>query len=262
MTTQFDVTIDAAQRLTELTERVTELEHERRHFLAVIEILEEIASSLHFTDILQTIARKLGQTFGLDRSSIYLAERTGNTVRLVASYENPAIRNFVVDIARYPELERAVRTGQTVFIADASNDPSLLHARDELEHRGVKSITVVPITWRRAVIGAIILRTFRDGPSFSESDLKFVQVVASLTAKALRNAHRYERLLARSGGATRPSAEVERAALVAFLVRLLAVFNASQAPRLDATLPRSSVAELDRLVGVAMRVLAEEARAR
>lgn len=257
MTAQPDLTTDELQRLTE---RVTELEHERRHLLAVIEILEEISSSIHFTDILQTIARKLGETFGLDRASIYLAERAGNTVRLVASYENPAIRNFVVDLARYPELQRAVRTGQTVFIADAANEPSLAHARDELEQRRVKSITVVPITWRRAAIGAIILRTFRDGPSFSDGDLKFVQVVASLTAKALRNAHRYERLLARGGGATSPSADRERAALVAYLARLLAVFNATQTPRLEATLPRTSIAELDRLVGVAMRVIAEEAR--
>jgi GAF domain-containing protein len=256
MTAQPDLTTDDLQRLTD---RVTELEHERRHLLAVIEILEEISSSLHFTDILQTIARKLGETFGLDRASIYLAERTGNTVRLVASYENPAIRNFIVDLARYPELQRAVRTGQTVFIADAASEPSLAHARDEFEHRRVKSITVVPITWRRAAIGAIFLRTFRDGPSFSEGDLKFVQVVASLTAKSLRNAHRYERLLARGGGATRPAADRERAALVAYLARLLAVFNATQAPRLEAALPRTNIAELDRLVGVAMRVIAEEA---
>jgi hypothetical protein len=38
-------------------------------------------------------------------------------------------------------------------------------------------------------IGAIFLRTFRDGPTFSEADIQFCKVVANLTAKALRNAH-------------------------------------------------------------------------
>src|SRR5712692_6113704 len=40
-----------------LAARVADLERERKHLLAVIEILKEVSSSLHFIDILQTIAR-------------------------------------------------------------------------------------------------------------------------------------------------------------------------------------------------------------
>ena len=195
------------EELERLSARVQALEHERRHLLAVIEILEEIGGSLHFADIVQSIAKKLGEAFGLDRCAIYLSERGGQTVRLVASFEDPSIRNYVVDLDRYPELKRAIHSGQTVFIPDAVNDPTLRHVRGALTHRRVKSITVVPITWRGTPIGAIFLRTFRDGPSFSDVDVKFCQVVASLTAKALRNAHRFERLQSRRGedgpGATR-----------------------------------------------------------
>src|SRR3989449_4751454 len=114
------------------------------------------------------------------------------SVRLVASYEDPTIRNYVVDLERYPELKRAMQGGETVFIPDAATDPSLKHVKGELISRRVKSITVVPITWRGVAIGAIFLRTFRDGPTFSAEDVRFVQVVASITAQALRNAHRYE----------------------------------------------------------------------
>src|SRR5437762_1780594 len=91
-----------------LEARVAELERERKHLLAVIEILKEVSRSLHFIDILQAIARKLGEAFGLDRCSIFLAERGGRSVRLVASYEDPTIRNYVVDLERYPELKRAL----------------------------------------------------------------------------------------------------------------------------------------------------------
>ena len=126
-------------------------------------------------------------------------ERGGQTVRLVASYEDPSIRNYVVDVDRYPELKRALQTGETVFIADAADDPALKHVRGQLLSRRVKTITVVPITWRAVAIGAIFLRTFRDGPTFSEADIQFCRVVANLTAKALRNAHRFERLQERMG---------------------------------------------------------------
>jgi len=79
----------SAAEAERLAAHVAELERERKHLLAVIEILKEVSTSLHFIDILQAIARKLGEAFGLDRCSIFLAERGGKSVRLVASYEDP-----------------------------------------------------------------------------------------------------------------------------------------------------------------------------
>jgi GAF domain-containing protein len=248
-----------------LAARIAELEHERKHLLAVIEILKEVSGTLHFTDILQSIARKLGEAFGLDRCSIFLAERGGKSVRLVASYEDPTIRNYVVDLERYPELKRAIQGAETVFIPDAANDPSLKHVRTDLVNRRVKSITVVPINWRGVAIGAIFLRTFRDGPTFSDSDVRFVQVVASLTAQALRNAHRYERLAARSHDANNKEArhiELEGVALLSFLRRLMDAVGQRQGAWAEGLLPRASAEELDRLVGVALAVIQEEAKGR
>jgi len=247
-----------------LAGRILELERERERLLTIIDILQELAGTLHFVDILQTIARRLGETFGLDRSSIFLAERGGRTARLVASYEDPSIRNLVVDLGRYPEIERAMRTGEPVFIADATQDPSLKHVKGALARRKVKSITVVPIKYRGAAIGCIFLRTFKDGEALSEADIKFTQTVADLTAKALRNAHRYESLVQRSKGAAAdtasPGAELQRAALIAYLQRLLAAFGDKDRAGQEQLLPDASAAELQRLVGVTMAVLAEEAK--
>ena len=247
-----------------LASRILELERERERLLTIIDILQELAGTLHFVDILQTIARRLGETFGLDRSSIFLAEQGGRTVRLVASYEDPSIRNLVVDLARYPEIERAMQTGETVFIADATADPSLKHVKGALARRKVKSISVVPIKYRGAAIGCIFLRTFKDGEALSEADIKFTQTVADLTAKALRNAHRYESLVKRNKGvaadAAAPGAELQRAALISYLQRLLAAFGERDKAGLDQLLPDASAAELQRLVGVTMTVLAEEAK--
>jgi GAF domain-containing protein len=251
--------IDDVERLQS---RLSALEQERKHLLAVIEILQDIGGSLHFAEVVQSVALRLGETFGLDRCSIFLAERGGGSVRLVASYEDPGIRNYVVDLDRYPELRRALQTGETVFIADAATDPSLVGpARWALAARKVKTITVIPISWRGGAIGAIFLRTFRDGPSFSAGDLQFCQVVANLTAKALRNAHRFERLRKRKGedddGRRR---EQEQAALIVFMRRLLTAYPppSDDEPGLaDGVSP-----EIERLVGVAQAVLSQESTAR
>ena len=245
-----------------LAARVQELERERARLLAVVEILQEISGTLHFVDILQTIARKLGETFGLDRASIILADRGGRSARLVASYEDPTIRNLVIDLERYPEIRQAMDTGETVFIADAPHDPLLQHVKGALDRRKVRTITVVPIKYRGAAIGCMFLRTFKEGQSFSEADVRFCQVVAELTAKALRNAHRYESLVKRTKEASEEMrrADLQRLALIAYLHRLLGTFTGHDRASLEQLLSDTTAGELDRLVGVTMTVLAEEAK--
>jgi GAF domain-containing protein len=251
-----------AEDVAALETRVAELTRERDRLITIVEILQDIGSSLHFVDILQSISRNLGNTFGLDRCSIFLVGERSE-VRLVASYEDPSIRNLVVDLDRYPELKRAFTSGETVFVPDAMNDPMFSSVKDTLSMRNVRSVVVVPIRHRKDVIGAIFLRTERDSDPFSDADVRFCQVVADLTAKALRNAHRFESLLKSTNDQPREqrSAEVRRIALVAFLRRLLDTYASSDDHVWAETLlPKASDEELERLVGVALNVIAEEAK--
>jgi GAF domain-containing protein len=248
--------------LPRLRARVAELQRERDNLVAVVDILQEISASLHFVDILQTIARKLGGAFGLDRCAIFLSGDKSD-VRLVASYEDPSIRNLVVDINRYPELKRALDSGETVFIPDAPNDPMLSAIKSQLDMRNVRSIVVVPIQWQDNIIGAIFLRTDRNAVPFSDADVRFCQVIASLTAKALRNAHRFESLMREQHdvATAQRRSELQRIALVAFLRRLLERYASAETHTWAETLlPKAADEELDRLVSVAMQVLEEESK--
>jgi GAF domain-containing protein len=246
-----------------LRARVAELQRERDHLVAIVDILQEISSSLHFVDILQAIARKLGDAFGLDRCAIFLTGEQ-NEVRLVASYEDPTIRNLVVDLNRYPELRKAITTGETVFIPDAANDPTFKSIKGTLDTRNVRSIVVVPIQWQGTVIGAIFMRTDRDAEPFSDSDVRFCQVVASLTAKSLRNAHRFEELMRNQDDGTATDtrkADMQRIAIIAFIRRLLDRYTQTDDHVFAETLlPKASDEELERLVSVAMQVIDEEAK--
>jgi GAF domain-containing protein len=251
-----------AEDVARLEARVAELTRERDHLIAIVEILQEVSASLHFVDILQAISRRLGNAFGLDRCSIFLAGER-QEVRLVASYEDPSIRNLVVDLDRYPELKRAFTLGETVFVPDAMNDPMFSAVKDTLSLRNVRSVVVVPIRWRQDVIGAIFLRTERDATPFSDADVRFCQVVADLTAKALRNAHRFESLTrsTEDRAAEQRQSELRRIALIAYLRRLLDTYAASDDHMWAETLlPKASDEELERLVGVSLNVIAEEAR--
>jgi GAF domain-containing protein len=165
---------------------------------------------------------------------------------------------MVVDLKRYPELKRAFESGETVFIADAGNEPMLREVKATLDMRNVRSIVVAPIRWRGAVIGAIFLRTERDATPFSDSDVRFCQVVASLTAKALRNAHRFEALVRsnRESDNAQRRTEAQRVALVSFLKRLLDQYAKTEDYLWAETLlPNESEEELDRMVMVAMHAM-------
>ena len=250
------------EQTARLETQVAELTRERDHLRAIVDILQEISSSLHFVDILQSISRKMGEAFGLDRCSIFLAGEHSE-VRLVASYEDPGIRNLVVDLDRYPELKRAFESGETVFVPDALNDAAFASVRDQLIERNVRSIVVVPIRWRTDTIGAIFLRTERDATPFSDLDVRFCQMVADLTVKALRNAHRFESLQRSSTAQPKEQrhAELQRIALVSFMRRLLDRYAQSDDHMWSETLlPKASDEELERLVGVALQVIDEEAK--
>jgi two-component system sensor histidine kinase ChiS len=250
-----------AGEIARLEARISELQRERDHLVAIVDILQEISSSLHFVDILQAIARKLGESFGLDRCSIFLSGEK-EEVRLVASYEDPTIRNLVVDLNRYPELQRAFESGETVFIPDAATDPMLRGVRDTLHLRNVRSIIVVPIRWQGTIIGAIFLRTEREASPFSDSDVRFCQVVASLTAKALRNAHRFESMVRDTQDVSKAQrgGELQRIALLAFVRRLLDRYTRTEDHMWAETLlPKASDEELERLVTVALQVIEKEA---
>jgi GAF domain-containing protein len=113
------------------------------------------------------------------------------------------------------------------------------------------------------MIGAIFLRTERDAEPFSDADVRFTQTVAELTAKALRNAFRFETLARTQHEASgdRRQAELQRIALIAYLRRLFDAIARSEEQRWAETLlPKVSDEELERLVAVTMQVLDEEAK--
>ncbi len=113
------------------------------------------------------------------------------------------------------------------------------------------------------MIGAIFLRTFREGAAFSDEDIEFTKAVGLVTAKALRVAYRYERLSQRLHEQSESDrrANLERVAFFGLLRRLTDALAKRHGPD-EELLARASRAELDRLVEITMAVLAEEGKGR
>jgi GAF domain-containing protein len=244
---------------TGLRARLDELERTTDRLHAMVALQGELLGSLHFVDIVQAVTRHLGERFGLDRCAIFLATAASRTARLVASYEDPSIRQWDVELDRYPEVREALETGEIIFITDVQADPRLKHVQGILRSRQVRSITVVPMLGPDGAFGVIFLRTFESGAHFTSDDIGFIQDVAVLTARALDAAAQYAAVLDREEdrSADARRASTRHALLLAYLGRLLDGGVDADVPPLSAT----TLEELDRLVDIAQAVIAEESKA-
>ena len=89
----------------------------------LFDIFQEVSSALRADEIFQTLVRRVGHAFGLTHCSFVLTAPGEDKGRVVAVYENPAIRDLRVELERYPEIQEAIRTERPVLIHDVHEHP-------------------------------------------------------------------------------------------------------------------------------------------
>src|SRR5262249_21566808 len=116
--------LEAALRAKRLIERdaLVQLRMEM-----LLEIAQAATSSLELDQILRIAVGKIPRVIPTDRCSVVLVEGSATRLaRVVASIEEPGLLPLQVDLARYPELRRALETREPVYVEDAERDP-LMH---------------------------------------------------------------------------------------------------------------------------------------
>jgi PAS domain S-box-containing protein len=157
----------------------------------LLEITEAVTGSLDVREVMRLIVHRVGDLVRAERCSILLVdERLRSCVVLVAS-DNPQVDMLEIDLAKYPEIRRAVETREVVVIQDVQRDPVLEPVRDILSQQGYRSLVVVPLVFGGTVLGALYLRTSRERPVTS-ADIRFCRVAAAASANALKNALLYQ----------------------------------------------------------------------
>ncbi|MBJ6764028.1 response regulator [Myxococcaceae bacterium JPH2] len=172
-----------AWRLREREERI------RLRMGMLLEITQAATSSLELEEILRIAVEKVGRVTGTDRCSVVLVEGShARTATVVATQEDPSLVQLDIEVARYPELRRALETRQPVLIEEAQRDPLMAEVRTSLLPLGVKSILVQPLICQDDLLGALFLRVSRVDASFGRDEQEFAQAVAGVLANSIRNA--------------------------------------------------------------------------
>ena len=112
---------------------------------------------------------------------------------MVAASENPMLHELPVHLIRYPEIQRALQTGEAVLVREARSDP----VYQGVENLATTSALVLPFSLRGERAGVFFLRTGEGDPPLGDADLRFAGKVIETAASAIEKAMEVEEAVRR-----------------------------------------------------------------
>ncbi len=178
----------------------------------LVSIMKEITASLNSAEIYQILVRRVASGLRIARCSVVISAPGGKEGTVVAAYENPNLRDLRVDLSKYPEIIRALSTGETVMVSDVDADPLyqdvIMTWGNQPKGRRTKSVIALPFTLSGRRTGVFFLRTTADDPPLNRLDLGFAEQVIEAAVTALEKAHDLEHGSG-SGGQLRELADTD-----------------------------------------------------
>jgi two-component system cell cycle response regulator len=169
---------------------------EARSQAALMELLREITSDLPIRELFQVLVRQVATALRIPRCSILFGKPGAERVTVAAASENPMLSDLAVDLRRYPEIQKALTTGEVVLVRDAPTDP-LYHGMTSID---TTSTLVLPFSLGGERAGVFFLRTGAGDPPLGDTDLRFAARVVDSAVSAIEKALEREESVRRDEG--------------------------------------------------------------
>lgn len=168
---------------------------EKRDLETIVELTYLVSSTLDPNEVLYFVVKRIAELIDVTRCSmISIPCEEKKHAYVISTFEDPGKTNIKLELKKYPEIRKALRSRSTVFIKDALKDPLMRKVRPVLAPLGIRSIVVIPVIFRNEVIGTLFLRTSRAGHTFTEREIRLCNAIANAATNALYNAFLYEKL--------------------------------------------------------------------
>ncbi|HVN95228.1 MAG TPA: GAF domain-containing protein [Syntrophorhabdaceae bacterium] len=159
------------------------------------ELASTLTSSLDHAEILETIMRQVGKL---------LRPRNWSLMLLDPSNDELCFEIVVGEGAELIKGQRlrlgegiagwVAKTGESVLLKDAREDPRFCGRIDQLCNFHTKSLICVPLRNRGKTLGAIELVNRIEQDVFTDLDMKALKTIAEYAAIAINNAHMYKKM--------------------------------------------------------------------
>jgi two-component system cell cycle response regulator len=169
---------------------------EARSRAVMVDILHEVTDSLKPDEIYHILARRVARVLNISKCSMVLGKSGDRTGLVVAAFENPMLRNLEIELARYPEIERALSTSSLVLVTDVATDPLYETERRRWESDGIqvptRSAVAVPFSMKDRQVGVFFLRTTGKDAALTPADAQFAETVIRTAVAAIEKAYDFE----------------------------------------------------------------------
>ncbi len=163
---------------------------DRRRFLSIIEVSQDVSSVLNINELLDLILSKAVEVTGAQRGYLFLPGSESGELEISATRN---IQETGVDTHSHSIVTDVFRQDKTVITTNAEKDEALSGYISVATH-SLKSILAVPIRHHEKVLGVCYLDNPLSSGVFTEEDADLLRVFMSQAAIAIENAQLYQGL--------------------------------------------------------------------
>ncbi|CAN5358522.1 hypothetical protein BH18GEM1_BH18GEM1_03170 [soil metagenome] len=173
-----------------LTEALDREESSSALLRNALEVSTLLASEQEEEAVYRRLSDIVARLFHAGRVAVILADRETGKARVAAAVDRgEPVHNLSIDLEKYPEIQTALRTLQQVVIDRAEDHPRMAEVRSQLPDRALSaSILVTPVHHDEMARGVVFVRLEGNQRAFTENELQFCQLMASVAARALQRA--------------------------------------------------------------------------
>ena len=183
-----------ANALSRLCSQEMQLRQRIQELQALFNISTMLTGTRGLQQILDRITRGVAEALRVKSCSLRLLDehRDELVIKSVWGLSEEYLKKGPVTVSM-STVERSVLAGETVYIADMSNDDRVVY-KEESKREGIVSSLVVGMLYKDRPIGAIRVYT-AEAHEFTEFETKLLQSIASQAAVAIENARLQEEAL-------------------------------------------------------------------
>lgn len=158
----------------------------------MVDLVHEVTGELAPEEIYHILARRVARALQTAYCSVVIAHPDDVFGRVATAYENPAVANYRIELARYPEIQLALRSGEAVLVEDVATSPIYEAIRHQWVVEGVdikvRSAIAIPFRLDEAHAGVFFLRRALDEPALAPRDLAFARTAVRAAVTAIQRA--------------------------------------------------------------------------
>jgi PAS domain S-box-containing protein len=174
---------------------VASLARSADNFKILLDVSTSVTSTLDTVEILRQIVGKMPYLLGdVDRCSVALVQEDERRGYVMASSDDPNLGGLRIFLDKYPEIRQVLRTGEPVLIDDVTRGPFLATGHPLLDGQKFNTNLVLPVVYRQRIIGAMVVQAIRPRAGISPKEIELCQLVANISANAIKNAQHFELL--------------------------------------------------------------------